>query len=120
MRLREQRSKRVSKILFIPMMILTILLSSVLAHAKMAPCHVKVELEATPGFMMEIQVQEITSSKAAPAKSCPFPKKGEDPKKLCASQNHGSIVNLQNGQILYTLTSLKDIEDQIKTCQMSL
>ncbi len=102
------------------MMILSMILFSQLSFAKMQPCHIQVELEATPGFTMQVTSEEIIEKKQTPAKSCPLPKKGEDPKKLCASQKHGSTLTLQNGQVLYVITSLSEIEDQLRICQKSM
>ncbi len=106
--------------LFKSYMMLSLLFISQLSFAKMQPCHIQVELEATPGFTMQVSPEEIIDKKQTPAKSCPLPKKGEDPKKLCASQKHGSTLTLQNGQVLYVITSLSEIEDQLKICQKSM
>lgn len=96
-------------------LLLTLILT-ISAQAKTTThCNIKIKEK---GITRLISSSEISAYFEATPKSCPLPKKGEDPKKLCQSQNHGTILELFNGTKIEAESSFKSIEDQIVACNI--
>lgn len=94
-------------------LLLTLILSLSAEAKTLAPCQIKIQEK---GSVILVSASEISNYFEAKPKSCPLPKKGEDPKKLCQSQNHGTILELFNGTTIEAESSIKNIEQQIIAC----